>query len=74
MVQTIQWKCRSEERLSDHVYRILMAKEPGIWKEKINLQKGSVREEKGKPSDKNEHTGKEQKMEHQNQKKHAMEL
>ena len=71
MVQTInENEVAPEEQLSDHVYHYDVKDRVFERADKfVERQK-----EKTAQLDKNEHTGKEQKMEHPKQKKHAMEL
>lgn len=71
MVQTInENEVAPEERLSDHVYHYDVKDRVFERADKFEARQ----KEKAAKLDKNEHTGKEQKMEHPKPKKHAMEL
>lgn len=71
MVQTInENEVAPEERLSDHVYHYDVKDRVFERADKFEERQ----KEKAAQLDKNEHTGKEQKMEHPKPKKHAMEL
>lgn len=71
MVQTInENEVSPEERLSDHVYHYDVKDRVFERADKFEERQ----KEKAAQLDKNEHTGKEQKMEHPKPKKHAMEL
>lgn len=71
MVQTInENEVAPEERLSDHVYHYDVKDRVFERADKFEDRQ----KEKAAQLDKNEHTGKEQKMEHPKPKKHAMEL
>ena len=71
MVQTInENEVAPEERLSDHVYHYDVKDRVFERADKF----AERQKEKAAKLDKNEHTGKEQKMEHPKPKKHAMEL
>ena len=71
MVQTInENEVAPEERLSDHVYHYDVKDRVFERADKFEERQ----KEKAAKLDKNEHTGKEQKMEHPKPKKHAMEL
>ena len=71
MVQTInENEVAPEERLSDHVYHYDVKDQVFERADKF----AERQKEKAAKLDKNEHTGKEQKMEHPKPKKHAMEL
>ena len=71
MVQTInENEVAPEERLSDHVYHYDVKDRVFERADKFE----ECQKEKAAQLDKNEHTGKEQKMEHPKPKKHAMEL
>ena len=71
MVQTInENEVAPEERLSDHVYHYDVKNQVFERADKF----AERQKEKAAKLDKNEHTGKEQKMEHPKPKKHAMEL